>query len=191
MKPLRSFLTIARRLARAESGVAAVEFALLASVLLLVYAIVFETGRGWLATRKLDSMVENIARFAARFPEFDKNVRNGVPLVAAQTLAPLDLQGLSLALFSVRIVRGDPVTDYMHLFYGAAPTINWASQVDLRGYAEGETVIVVVGSYSYRPVLLQTAGNINFSQVVSLNPFFSRTYTYQAGTSDFAKYNVK
>jgi Flp pilus assembly protein TadG len=192
MMGFRRLLAAVGRLRRAESGVAAVEFALLASILLLVYALVFETGRGWLATRKLNSMVENVARFAARFPEFDQNVRNGIPLVAAQTLAPLDMGGLNLALFSARISRGEPVADYSHLFYGTVPTINWKDQVDLRGYAEGETVIIVVGSYSYRPILFQVAtGDIDFAHVVSLNPFFSRSYTYQAGMSDFARYNVR
>lgn len=62
---------------RSRSGVAAVEFSLLLPMLIIFLAVMIETGRGWLSYDRFVTVVDNTARWSARFPEFEERVRTG------------------------------------------------------------------------------------------------------------------
>jgi len=175
-----------------DLGAAAVEFALIAPLLLLFYAVIFECGRGWLAQRKFHATIENAARFAARFPEFDVGVRTGLPLIVARSIAPLGSGTLDLALISAKIDEREPSTVFEYDFVGDASSINWRNTVRNSLFAQGEPVIVVTGRYAYAPLFFgQFTGDITFEDTVVLNPFFSRSYAYSNNNARWDYFNVQ
>ncbi|MEO5807413.1 TadE/TadG family type IV pilus assembly protein [Devosia sp.] len=181
-----------RRFWANKEAVAAVEFALLLPLLMILYSVVFETGRGWLSYRKFYNTVEAAARYAARYPEFEGRVRANVPAVVLDLIKPLNTANLNLTLFSTIVDSGiAKLTFAPYNFYGNASTADYRTAVAKGHYREGETVIVVAGTYSYQPIsFFSVLGSINFHLEYTINPFFSRTYIYQAGTSDWNQYNV-
>ena len=78
MKKTTWFLRLAG-FGRCRSGAAALEMGLLAPLLVLMLAVIIEVGRGWLSYDRFMTIVDDSARWAARFPEFEERVRTGVP----------------------------------------------------------------------------------------------------------------
>ncbi len=183
----------APRIWTSRSGVAAVEFALLAPLLVLFYTAVFETGRGWLAYMKFESTVQNAARYAARYPEFERRVRVNLPLIIREALAPLAADELKLTLFSLKMSGGKVSTVFApYAFYGAVSDIDISTVVTPGLFTEGEAVIALVGSYSYRPIIFDSiVRTITFEKSIALNPFFSRSYEYNKNDADWDYYNVR
>lgn len=185
-------MTLLRRFLHDRVGVAAVEFALLLPLLLLFYTVLFETGRGWLAKRKFNVAIESAARYAVRYPQFDSTVRQGLPLVVGRTLAPLGTNGLNLSLVSARMDRGEARVVFTHAFFGNAVDIPWRHLVNPALFAQTEPVVIVVGRYSYDPILFgNVTGPIVFETAIAVNPFFSRSYEYESGVTDFDFFNVR
>lgn len=93
---------------RSRAGVAAVEFSLLLPMLVVLLAVMIETGRGWLSYDRFVTVVDNTARWSARFPEFEERVRTGVKTFVIAAGRPLDPEKLDLTLRSARLVGGSP-----------------------------------------------------------------------------------
>ncbi|KJF70100.1 TadE/TadG family type IV pilus assembly protein [Agrobacterium arsenijevicii] len=180
-------------IARCRSGAAAVEMALLAPLLILILAVVLEIGRGWLCYDRFVTIVDDTARWSARFPEFETRVRTGVKtFVVMSGNDLLQMDNLNLTLRSATVVGNVPELQFPpHNFFGSAEGVKWEKTVTDGNFGSKEAVIVVSGRYSYRPLFSILADvTINFEHVTAVNPFFSRHYPYQAGKSDFGKWNV-
>ncbi|WP_421413658.1 TadE/TadG family type IV pilus assembly protein [Agrobacterium tumefaciens] len=95
-----------------RSGVAAVELALLMPLLILVLAMVIEIGRGWMSYDRFVTVVDNTARWSARFPEFEERVRTGVKSFVIAAGRPLESEKLDLTLRSAKLVGGVAVTEF-------------------------------------------------------------------------------
>ena len=190
-KPWRFRLT---GFSRCREGAAAVEMGLLAPLLILILAVVIEVGRGWLSYDRFVTIVDNSARWAARFPEFETRVRTGIPsFVVLSGSGILQTSNLNLTLRSVKLV--DKVARLQfpaHNFFGSAEKVPWEQTVIENGFGPQEAVIVVSGRYSYQPLFsFLTDVTISFEYVAAVNPFFSRHFPYQEGKSDFAKWNLE
>jgi hypothetical protein len=167
--------------------------ALLAPLLILILAVVLEVGRGWLSYDRFVSVVDNAARWSARFPEFEKRVRTGVTTFAVMSgNGILQTDKLNLTLRSVELVGNTPVEQFKpHNFFGSAEEVKWEKAVTDGKFGPKEAVIVISGRYSYQPLFSILSGTaISFEHVTAVNPFFSRHYPYQTGKSDFDKWNV-
>ncbi|MFJ1311963.1 TadE/TadG family type IV pilus assembly protein [Rhizobium sp. AU243] len=180
-------------LLRSRSGVAAVEFALLMPVLILVLALAIELGRGWLSYDRFVTLVDNTARWSARFPEFEERVRSGVKSFVMKAGRPLDPEKLDLTLRSAKLVGDVPVTEFPpHNFFGNAENVKWDKVLTAGNFKAEETAIVISGRYKYRPLIsLLSDTTIEFEYVTAVNPYFSRHYKYQKGKSDWSFWNVR
>ncbi|MDZ7925646.1 MAG: TadE/TadG family type IV pilus assembly protein [Agrobacterium sp.] len=182
------------RFSRCRAGTAAVEMALLAPLLILLLGVVIEVGRGWLSYDRFVTIVDNSARWAARFPEFEERVRTGVPsFVVLSGSGVLQTGKLDLTLRSVKLVNKIARLQFpAHNFLGSAENVPWEKTVIANGFGPQEAVIVVSGHYSYQPLFSLLADvTLSFEYVTAVNPFFSKRYPYQSGKSDFAKWNLK
>ena len=97
------------RLFSCRSGAAAVEMGLLAPVLILFLAVIVEVGRGWISYDRFVTVIDNAARWSARFPEFETRVRTGVSqfaIIAGNGILATDK--LNLTLRSVELTGGTP-----------------------------------------------------------------------------------
>ncbi|CUX18142.1 conserved exported hypothetical protein [Agrobacterium deltaense Zutra 3/1] len=181
-------------LGRCRSGAAAVEMGILAPLLVLLLAVVIEVGRGWLSYDRFMTVVDNSARWAARFPEFEERVRTGIPtFVVLSGSGILQAGKLDLTLRSVKLIDNVARLQFpAHNFKGSAEDVPWEKTVLANGFGPQEAVIVVSGRYSYRPLISVLADiTLKFEYVAAVNPFFSQRYPYQSGKSDFAKWNLK
>ncbi|AVH41749.1 pilus assembly protein TadG [Agrobacterium tumefaciens] len=193
MKKTTWFLRLAG-FGRCRSGAAALEMGLLAPLLVLMLAVIIEVGRGWLSYDRFMTIVDDSARWAARFPEFEERVRTGVPsFVVLSGSGILQTGKLDLTLRSVKLV--DKVARLQfpaHNFLGSAEDVPWEKTVIANGFVAQDAIIVVSGRYSYRPLIAAVADiTLKFEYVAAVNPFFSQRYPYQSGKSDFAKWNLK
>ncbi len=176
-----------------RSGAAAVEMALLAPLLILFLAVIVEVGRGWISYDRFVTVIDNAARWSARFPEFETRVRTGVPRFAIISgNGILETDKLNLSLRSVELVGTTPKEQFKpYNFFGSAEDVPWQKAVTDGKFGPKEAVIVIAGRYSYRPLFSILFGTtISFEYVAAVNPFFSRHYPYQNGKSDFGKWNV-
>lgn len=127
---MRSLRRLARRAIFSGSGATAVEFALLLTLLLIIMGVVFETGRAWLYYDRFVGVVDNTARWAARFPHFEERVRTGIPSFVTMAARPLDMKGLNLTLRSAKLVGGVPVLEFpAYNFFGSAENIDWKTSL--------------------------------------------------------------
>lgn len=175
------------------SGLAVTEFALIAPLLIMFMGVVFEVGRGWLEYQNFVSTVDNTARWAARFPAFEARVRTGIPSYISRSTARIDTKTLDLTLRSAsKSASGVVLAFSAYNFYGNTSDVNWSTVLDSENFKIGEVAVVITGRYWYKP-FFAIFGNysIKFEYGVAINPFFSRSYNYLTGDSDWKYYNVR
>lgn len=184
---------LSSRLAASQSGVAVIEFALLAPLMLMLFALLFELGRMALYYQQLNSFVDGTIRWSARYPQFDSNVRQGVTRFASIAAPPGYNQRLSLTLRSVRVSQGTFVNNFApYNFFGDAQNVPWQTRLQSANFKDGEIVIVVSARYRY-DVLFKVFGNFTFdiTDAQFTNPFYSRSYDYNTGVADLNYFNVR
>lgn len=184
---------LSSRLAASESGVAVIEFALMAPLLIMLFALVFELGRIALYYQQLNSFVDGTVQWAARYPQFDSNVRQGVTRFASIAAPPGYDEKLSLTLRSVRMDQGNFVNNFApYNFFGNAEGVAWQTGLHNAQFKDGEVVIVVSATYRYE-LLFKMFGSQTFDMKYTkfTNPFYSRSYDFNAGVADLDYFNAR
>jgi Flp pilus assembly protein TadG len=150
-----------RNLRYAQSGIAAVEFALILPIMLLLFLGSFETTNLVLAYMKLEASAETAADLVAQTrvnTVLQSTDFTNITNAAKQVLSPLPTSGvlLKIAFASVTYNTGSAVIDWHTEVNSATPittaTIpNNASLANLGNQASGSTdsVIIVTLTYSY------------------------------------------
>ena len=188
---MRPFSTLAR-LARSRSGAAAIEFTFLLPLLLIFCGIVFETGRIIIYYQRMVTVVDNTARFAARFPEFDSRARSGALLYAQLAGPPSSDTRLDLTLRSAKLNEGTPQLAFpAYNIMGNAQDVAWQDTMKGSGFLTNEAAIIVSGRYRHQiSFIFLFTREIDLTYVAATNPYFSRDYRYNDGVSDQDYWNA-
>lgn len=111
---LRGLFGRLRRLRDAKRGIAAVEFALIAPVLLIFYFGSVEVSLMLQADRKVSGTAASMADLVTRMPSIDADELDNVYRSAELTLMPMGTSGVRLRITSVEIDpdSGDTVVDW-------------------------------------------------------------------------------
>lgn len=176
-----------------KGGVAATEFALLLPLLLMFLGVIFEVGCGWMSYQRFVTLIDNTARWSARFPAFETKVRLGTQDFVKRFSNPLNLNELDLTLRSAKLVAGVPILQYAEYnYYGNTKDMNWSKSMKDENFAEGEIAIIITGRYIYKP-FFSILGNykFEFDYSVAVNPYFSRRYDLKIGNADWDLWNVR
>lgn len=154
--PVRSFCRCVR-------GVAAVEFGLIAPILLVLLLGVVEMTRAISIDRRFALVASTVADLVAREEQLSPDDVNAIYDVVAQVMSPFDTEPLKISIVPVK-GRGAETVSYVSP--ANLPTYNGATQpgrcqsvpiedglIDA-GFGPADSVIVVNAAYSFRSLFL-------------------------------------
>lgn len=94
---------LGRRFGRDRQGVGAIEFAIIAPVLLLLYLGALELTIGLSVTKRASRASASVSDIVTRNSSTSKTALNAMPNVAAAILAPYGVRGLTLKVSGIQI----------------------------------------------------------------------------------------
>lgn len=184
--PLVTSHTRARRLSRFwrdRRGVSAVEFALVAPMLVLFYCGMAELTQAMMAQRRLNHLASSIGDVVARTPELSDARLNDVFRIGDTLMMPFSTAKLNLCLASVvSDANGEDTVDWSAK-YPAGATIDCPAKGDLVSVGAGvlpasQSVIMSKASYGYdSPLKLIVPTGIVFRRTLYLRPRLSDKVT--------------
>lgn len=184
------FLTGGTRLWRDRTGIAAVEFALVAPLFVLLLGISVELSRMMIAYRQFQTAVIGVARHVARYPEFELRAREYAKPLAAALFPAGDVKSLNVIVYSLYKDGGAMKEAFPgYVLFGKDPSMYWSGYVRAADFANEEAAIFVGASYEYRP-LFPTLLDIpvTFHKDMVIMPSFGRKYPWNNGQVDDSKY---
>src|SRR3990172_963593 len=143
------------------NGVAAVEFAYVAPIILLMLIGIVEVSRAVSIDRRFGLVTSMVADLVAREKSMTSADLNAVYKIVDQIMSPYDTSTLKLAVIPVKASPSDASTTRVYPATTNRPSLNGASQpAKCAGYtlssglvAKGASVIVVESSYTYKPLI--------------------------------------
>ena len=171
-----------RRL-RDDRGTVAVEFGLIAPLLITLLFGAVEFTRLWMAHRQFEATVTGIARHLARYPEYDVRVRAYAPPIARALMPFGSTAGLNMVVYSLKKqAAGMALVFPAHTLFGGDPGIPWTNAVKSANYVLDEAVIDVAASYRYTPlVAFGSRLGYTFKKSYIILPSFNRSYPWNEG----------
>lgn len=155
-----------RRFGRDGAGVAAVEFALIAPVLILIYFGLTELCQAYMAQRRMSHATSQVADILAQYQVVDKDLIDDTFALGDLVLAPFPATPLSLRVSAV--TRGADGVDRVVWSRGKGMDKRTGTVVVPAGLIEkGQSIIMSEGSYDFESTL---------GQVLPGTQTFSRTY---------------
>ena len=170
--------SLIRRLARDETGVSAVEFALIAPVMILFYAGMVDLCQGYMAVRRTSQTAASVADMISQSHQITKADINNVFLVGPSIMAPFASTSLEQRVSSV---SRDTTTKY---------TVNWSRSWTASGAGGalsgalsvadaaipadllpvGSSIIIAEARYTYASPFQRFLPSITFTRRAYLNP---------------------
>lgn len=142
----------ARRFARAQDGVSAVEFALIAPLMILFYFGLAELSQGYMAQRRVNHAAAAIADLVAQRRDVDTPALQDIFTVGELTMAPFPAKDLRLRLTSVvPDAQGRPRAEWSQGQGMAARTKDSLVTVPTGLMSTSASLIVAEVEYDYHP----------------------------------------
>ncbi len=160
---------LAQRFARAREGVSAVEFALLAPVMICLYFGMTELSQAFMAQRRVEHTASAIADLVAQSQSVDTNALNEIFTVGKLVMSPFSTTPMTQRITSVTASStGVPKVDWS-VANGGAVALTAGSTVTLPAnlIAANESVIMSDVTYDYTSV-----GNY----ILNMTLHFKQTY---------------
>jgi Flp pilus assembly protein TadG len=141
--------------ARARSGVAAVEFAILVPVLLLLYLGGFEITQALSTYRKLTDTTTELASIVSQYAAMSSSDVTSVFTASSQIMAPNSTSSLTIVLSEVTTdANSNPTVTWSQAYNGATALAVGSSVAMPTGLAMANTSYVLVQTaYLYTPVI--------------------------------------
>lgn len=168
--------------ARAKDGVAAIEFALIAPLLLIMFALSVELGRVYQAHRMFENAITGLGRAIAGSPEYDARLRRAAPLIAAALLPPDSQSRFDLQVTSFVKEQGAMQQLYTHTLFGADPVLPLSSSAASSHFQQNESVIHLAAAYNVVPIFPFLPG-FRMTKTYTVMPYFSRRHVWNAGNA--------
>jgi Flp pilus assembly protein TadG len=158
--PRRSLLS---RLLACNGGIAAVEFAYLAPVMLLMFMGAFEVSRAISADRRFAMITAMTGDLIAREEFMDEAKLEGVMQAIDHVMKPYDTSSLKIGVISVQAENNKKKVKWSYSHNGESVPAKCADYTLPDGLiADRGSVIVVTSSYEYDPALM------NYKQIRDL-----------------------
>lgn len=169
-------LAFLRRFGRDGSGVSAVEFALLAPVLILIYCGLAEFCQAYMAQRRMGHATSQVADIVAQYQAVDADLIDDTFAIGGLVLAPFPDTPLKLRVTS--IMRGTDGVARVTWSRGSGMSKRSGTMTVPAGLIEnGESIIMSEGTYDYVSPLNTVLGSKQFSHTYWLRPRLVSTIT--------------
>lgn len=160
-RPLRAAIVRSKVFVRCRKGIAAVEFAMIAPIMLTMFIGVTELAQAITAERRMSQVMASIADIVARQQTVSTNLLVGYMNIVTPIMTPYPTSELRMTIASVYAPSAAPTTNlvcwsYQHntgavaISSGAASTIPIPADLLAGG---GSSVVAVEISYEYTPVI--------------------------------------
>lgn len=167
----RNRTSLFKEIARNDRGVAAVEFALVLPVLLLILMGVIELSNVMMVERKLLNAMQSTADLIGQETDITDSELTDIFFAAQLTMNPYDTSNLTIGVSSVRFddTSGDPAVDWTSSLNAGSVT-NATTLAQGRGEA-GASIVIVSGTYNYTPLSsLIIPTNITLGEISYVRP---------------------
>ncbi len=160
-----------RRLGRDERGVSAVEFALLAPVLIAFYFGMAEFCQGFMAQKRMGHVSAMVADLVAQEETVSRANIDDIFDIGGLIMKPFATSGLKQRVSSVTRTSGVARVDWSRGDGLAARAVNSTITLPTDLIANGESIIVSEATYDYdSPVDYFMPGITRFSHIYYLRP---------------------
>lgn len=148
---------ILSRFRRDTRGVSAVEFALIAPVIVLMYAGTVQVCQAFMSDKRSGHAASIVADMVAQNASLSRSQVENVMGVGDRIMRPFPADGLTLRVTSVTNEGGDAVVDWSQRRGGAAALAAWSKgdKIDVPAglLADGDSLIIVNSQYAYQPMI--------------------------------------
>lgn len=160
-----------------RSGVAALEFALILPVMLVLYLGGFEASKALEASRKVETTAETVGNLVARSRVMNQTAIDNIFNVSSAVMAPFSPDGLQIVVTTIKVDdKGQGTIDWSRASSGAGLTAGAPYPVPAKlNFGAASYLVVAEVTYAYQPLLDYTK---SFSGLE-----FSKTYTFRPRTS--------
>ncbi|WP_340647343.1 TadE/TadG family type IV pilus assembly protein [Phenylobacterium sp.] len=160
-----------RRLIKDRRGAAAVEFAFIAPVMILMYYGLAELTQGMMADRRASHVASAIGDLVAQDTAINTGEMNDIFNVGKAIIAPFPTAGLSMRVTSIRKDANGAIQVMWSKSSGSMGVLTTVSSVPAGLITNNESVILAEASYVYNSTTKQVLPNaLTFSQKYYLKP---------------------
>jgi len=184
MQAIRSRLPLTlSRLSRDSRGVSAVEFAMLAPLMITLYLGCVETSLGVAAQRKVSLTSATLANLAAQTTNISKSEMDDILAASSAIISPYSSANMSLTLSCLNIDSDKNVTVKWTVASGGGTPLSGPPSVPAALLVADTQLVYAEASYAYTPAVGYTiTGTLNLSDHMYMSPRISAP-AYDDGTT--------
>jgi Flp pilus assembly protein TadG len=151
----RGRFSLARRFARDRRGVAALEFALVVPIVIVVYAAGFEIVEASTVYRKLTDTTVQLANVTAQYTSVTTTDVTNIFGASSQIMSPYSTTPLTVVLSEVQVnASGQGVVQWSEAYQGATALTKSSTVTMPTGFQNnGDYYLIVQTTYDYSPVI--------------------------------------
>ncbi len=165
-------MSLLRRYRKDRRGVAAVEFALIAPAMILLYCGLVELCQALIAERKTNHVASSVGDLVAQVDTVSTSDISDIFTIANTIMAPFPTGALQARVTSVTAnASGTPKVDWSRGSGGFTALAVGATVTMPTAMAAGDSMVMAESKYTYNSVLHYVLPNaLNYSEVYYLRP---------------------
>ena len=165
-------MSLLRRFGRDRKGVAAVEFALIAPAMILLYCGLVELCQAIIADRKTNHVASAVGDLVSQADTVSISDLSDIFTIANTIMSPFPTSSLQIRVTSLTAnASGTPVVDWSRGYGGfSAMTVGQTKTLPMT-LASGDSMVMAESKYTYTSVLHYVLPSaLNYSEVYYLRP---------------------
>ncbi|QDC02854.1 TadE/TadG family type IV pilus assembly protein [Mesorhizobium sp. 8] len=164
-----------RRLCADRSGVAAVEFAFIAPVLLILYFITMEASQGLETSRKVARLGFTVADLVSQQSQVNTETLGDIVAVAASTMQPYHRSTPTITITAITITSEGPTVEWRYKTGEATDnTINVPAKLNV----PDSFLLQVTSTLDYKPIIAWSGQNVAATGLISSFGDITMSNTY-------------